>query len=98
MPTVIEIQDGGATSEQLDALTDQFLGLRVSRSRQPTLVFEGDNQPIETYQRTSNGSWLFDGTLVKDRQTLRDCLEGLLTKRGTITIGLTEGSAAREDF
>lgn len=96
MPKVIEITEGGATPEQLDEVTDAFISLRVSRSRQPTLVFESDNQPLETYQRTSNGTWLFGSIPVKDRDTLRDCLQSLLTRRGTVTIGLTEGSAARE--
>lgn len=96
MPKVIEITEGGATPEQLDEVTDAFISLRVSRSRQPTLVFESDNQPLEIYQRTSNGAWLFGSIPVKDRDTLRDCLQSLLTRRGTVTIGITEGSAARE--
>lgn len=96
MPQTIEISDGGATDEQLDELADQFLRLRASRSRLPTLVFEAEDQPTETYQRTSNGILLFGGVMVKDREGVRNCLASLLTKRGKVTIGLVEGSSARE--
>ena len=96
MPKIIEIAEGGATDEQLDAVVDHFISLRVSRDRQPALVFDDDNNPTSC-RRTTNGEFLFGAIQVKDRDGLRTLLSSMLTRKGRVVIGMVEGSAARED-
>lgn len=97
MPKIIEIAEGGATETELDEAVDHFISLRVSRDRQPALVFDDERSEPQRYLRTSNGEFLFGAVQVKDRETLRTLLAGILTRRGRVVIGLVEGSAARED-
>lgn len=97
MRKIIQIEEGGATDEQLDAAVDHFISLRASRDRQPVLVFDEDASTPQIYRRTSNGEFLFGAIQVKDRDELRTLLAKTLKKRGMVVIGLVEGSAARED-
>lgn len=54
MPKVIQIEDGGATEEQLNAAVDHFLSLQATRDRQPALVFDENTSTPQIYTRTSN--------------------------------------------
>lgn len=95
MPKPFQIEAGGATEAQIDEIVDEFLKLRVNRERQPVLVFDAEGA-IQSYKRTSNGEWFFGTKRVKDRASLRDCVAHTLNRRGTVLVGLVEGSAAKE--